>query len=102
MKYAAVKNFIGAKFVEFAGDHAPVVSPLDGSLLSEVPQAGTAEVAAAVTAAKAAFPGWSGQTLKQRAAVMYRYRELLVRHTGDLAEVIHEENGKTVNEARAE
>jgi malonate-semialdehyde dehydrogenase (acetylating) / methylmalonate-semialdehyde dehydrogenase len=102
MKYAAVRNYVGGRLAEFGGEHAPVLSPLDGSLLSQVPQSGAAEVATAVAAAESAFNDWSSRTLKQRAAVMYRYRELLVRHTGELAELIHEENGKTLEEARAE
>jgi malonate-semialdehyde dehydrogenase (acetylating)/methylmalonate-semialdehyde dehydrogenase len=102
MKYPAVKNYIGGQFVESGGERVPVVSPLDGTVISEVPRSGPAEVAAAVDAAKAAFPAWSQQTLRQRAAVMYAYRELLARHTGELAERIHAENGKTQGEARAE
>ncbi|HEX5103798.1 MAG TPA: CoA-acylating methylmalonate-semialdehyde dehydrogenase [Pirellulaceae bacterium] len=102
MKYPPVQNFIGGLFASPIGEHVPLVSPLNGAAISQVPQSGAAEVAAAVAAAKAAFPAWSGQTLKQRANVMYRYRELLVKHTGEIAERIHVENGKTLDEARAE
>lgn len=102
MRYDNVRNFIGGQFVSAAGEPIPLVSPLDGTTISLVPQSGAADVAAAVSAAKAAFPAWSGQTLKQRAGIMYRYRDLLIRHTGDLAERIHVENGKTLDEARAE
>jgi malonate-semialdehyde dehydrogenase (acetylating) / methylmalonate-semialdehyde dehydrogenase len=102
MKYEPVQNSVGGQFVASDVSVIPVVSPLDGTTLSQVPQSGEKEVAAAVGAAIEAFPGWSRQTLKQRAGVMYRYRELLVRHTGELAERIHEENGKTLDEARAE
>lgn len=102
MKYPLVKNFVGGQFVETACPARAVVSPLDGSTLSQVPQSAGAEVATAVAAAQDAFAAWSQQTLKQRAAVMYRYRELLLRHTGELAEQIQDENGKTLDEARAE
>jgi malonate-semialdehyde dehydrogenase (acetylating)/methylmalonate-semialdehyde dehydrogenase len=102
MSYLPVKNFIGGEFLDFAGEHAPVVSPLDGSMISTVPQSAAAEVDAAVEAAKKAFGDWAGRALKQRAAVLYRYRELLVRSLGELAETIHIENGKTLDEARAE
>jgi malonate-semialdehyde dehydrogenase (acetylating)/methylmalonate-semialdehyde dehydrogenase len=102
MKYPIVKNYIGGKSIEFSGEHAPVISPLDGSELSRVPQSGAAEAASAAAAAKMAFPSWSAMTLRQRAAVMYRYRDLLARQTEELAELIHEENGKTIDEARGE
>jgi malonate-semialdehyde dehydrogenase (acetylating) / methylmalonate-semialdehyde dehydrogenase len=102
MKYDSASNFIGGRFIAAPCDHTPLISPLDGTTISQVPQSGPAEVATAVASAQAALPEWSGQTLKQRAAVMYRYRELLIQHTGELAERIHVENGKTLDEARAE
>jgi malonate-semialdehyde dehydrogenase (acetylating)/methylmalonate-semialdehyde dehydrogenase len=102
MTYSSVQNFIGGQFVAASGQQVPLVSPLDGRTISQVPQSGAAEVDAAAAAAEGAFGPWSRQTIKQRAGVMYRYRELLVRHTGELAERIHAENGKTLDEARAE
>src|SRR5688572_23577525 len=83
MKYPVVNNYVGGRFVEFAGERVAVVSPLDGSAISEVPRSGAAEVALAVEAAKSAFAEWSRRTLRQRAGVMYAYRELLVRHTAE-------------------
>src|SRR6188768_2727792 len=102
MNYPFVENYLGGRLAPFSGERSELISPLDGALLSRVPRSGAAEVAAAASAAKAAFTAWAAQTLKQRAAVMYRYRELLIEHTGDLAERIHVENGKTLEEARAE
>jgi malonate-semialdehyde dehydrogenase (acetylating) / methylmalonate-semialdehyde dehydrogenase len=102
MKYPLVQNYLGGQFVQSTCESAPLISPLDGSQLSQVPHSGAAEVAAAVSAAKAAFPAWAAQTLRQRAAVMYRYRELLVQNSAELAERINAENGKTLEEARAE
>ena len=102
MKYPLVLNQVGGGPVPFDGEHAPEVSPLDGSLLSNVPRSGVREVAAAVRAAAAAFPAWAGRTLKQRAQVAYRYREVLLRDIDQLGRLIHEENGKTIDEGRAE
>jgi malonate-semialdehyde dehydrogenase (acetylating)/methylmalonate-semialdehyde dehydrogenase len=102
MKYPIVKNFISGEFAEFAGEHADVVSPLDGSRLARVPLSTAAEVATAAKSAAAAFADWSSRTLKERAQVAYRYRELLLRHADALAGLIHEENGKTVAEGKAE
>jgi malonate-semialdehyde dehydrogenase (acetylating)/methylmalonate-semialdehyde dehydrogenase len=102
MKHPIVQNYIGGRFVDFAGEHADVVSPLDGRLLSRVPLSTATEVEAAVQAGRQAFSQWGGQTIKQRAQVAYRYRELLLRHQDDLGRLIHEEHGKTVDEARAE
>jgi malonate-semialdehyde dehydrogenase (acetylating)/methylmalonate-semialdehyde dehydrogenase len=55
-----------------------------------------------VESAQRAFASWSAETLKQRAQVAYAYRALLRQHVDELAGLIHEENGKTLDEARAE
>lgn len=102
MKYPPVQNFIGGRFVAFDGEHQDVVSPLDGSVLSQVPLSSAAEVEQAVAAARHAFPGWSSLTMRDRAQVFYRYRGLLERHLEELAALIEEDNGKTREEARAE
>jgi malonate-semialdehyde dehydrogenase (acetylating)/methylmalonate-semialdehyde dehydrogenase len=102
MKYPLIHNFVGGRPLESPGEHADVVSPLDGTLLSRVPLSGPQEVDAAVRSAAGAFPAWSALTLRQRSQVTYAYRELLRRHLDELAALIHEENGKTPDEALAE
>ena len=102
MKYEAVAHYIGGQAVAGSGDALPVISPLDGSQLSTVPLATAAEVAQAVAAARAAQTQWSAATIRQRSQVFYRYRDLLHKHQQELAELIHEENGKTVPEGQAE
>jgi malonate-semialdehyde dehydrogenase (acetylating)/methylmalonate-semialdehyde dehydrogenase len=102
MKYPALHNFIAGRSAEHRGECAEVISPLDGTHLSRVPLCGPGEVDAAVKSASMAFAAWSGETLRQRSQVAYAYRELLRRHTDELAGLIHEENGKTIDEGRAE
>ncbi len=102
MKYPEVQNFYDGKFVRYSGEHADVVSPLDGSVLSKVPLSTAAELNKAIGSACRAFPGWSGKTVKQRAQVAYEYRRLLRQHIDEMAQLIHEENGKIPDEARAE
>jgi malonate-semialdehyde dehydrogenase (acetylating)/methylmalonate-semialdehyde dehydrogenase len=59
-------------------------------------------VQAASQAAASAWPEWSSRTLRERAQVFFRYRELLDRHRDELSQLIHEENGKTREEGCAE
>ena len=97
-----IKNFMSGQWIPYSGEHKDVVSPLNGEVLSKVPLSSAAEVAIAARSAKSAFPEWSGRTLKQRAQVMYRYRELLWQNIDDLSQLVHLEHGKTNDEARAE
>jgi acyl-CoA reductase-like NAD-dependent aldehyde dehydrogenase len=61
-----------------------------------------ADVEAAVAAADAAFPSWSGLTIKSRAAIMMKFHSLVTANMQSLAECIVQENGKNITEAIAD
>jgi len=103
MKYDRVKNFYNGEFADSASsDDLDVVSPVDGNLLSRVPMSTKDELGRAVQSAKKAFDGWSKLTIKDRAQVFFRYRYLLEKNIDELTALVAEENGKTLDEARAE
>ncbi len=98
-----VPNYVGGEFVESASAHdIPKYNPSNGEQIAQVPLSTSADVSEAVRAAKAAFPGWSATPIKERAQVFYRYKMLLEKNLQDLAQLVHEENGKTVAESIAE
>jgi malonate-semialdehyde dehydrogenase (acetylating) / methylmalonate-semialdehyde dehydrogenase len=100
MKYETVKN---GKFVESdSNESLEVVSPIDGNLLSKVPMSTAQELNAAVEAAENAFPAWSQTPIKERVQVFFRYRYLLEKNFDQLTALVSEENGKTLDEAKAE
>jgi aldehyde dehydrogenase (NAD+) len=66
------------------------------------PAARPAEVAAAVDAARAAFPGWRRTSRIHRAECFDRLAQLIKRDTDALAELMARECGKNVTECRAE
>lgn len=101
-RYPEVQNYIGGKFVPGEGPLREVFNPGDGSVISRVPFCSADAVDAAVRAARGAFPGWSGTTIKERVQVFFRYRSLLEQHLDELTELIVEEHGKVPDEARAE
>jgi malonate-semialdehyde dehydrogenase (acetylating) / methylmalonate-semialdehyde dehydrogenase len=102
LKYGHVENQIGGHSVPIAGATLPVHNPADGSVIAHVPLSGAAEVTSAVAAAQRALPAWAATPLKERVQVFYRYRSLLERHADELAALVAEENGKIMDEARAE
>ena len=79
-----------------------VFSPLDGSTIGAVPLSKRKNLDEAVAAAKAAFPAWSGLTLKERVQYFFNFRALLEQHKDELSLLVHRENGKTIGEAAAE
>ena len=103
MKYPQTKNFINGKLVECISNRfLNVVSPLDGTLLSTVPMSTKEDLNIAVSSAKKAFETWSKTSIKERVQIFYRYRTLLEKNMLELSKLVQEENGKTLDEARAE
>ena len=103
MKYSAIQNYIGGKFVDASTSKTmDVISPLDGNHLSTVPMSSSKDLEDAVKAAQAAFPAWSKTPIKERVQVFFRYKTLLEKNLKELAELCSEENGKTIGESVAE
>jgi malonate-semialdehyde dehydrogenase (acetylating) / methylmalonate-semialdehyde dehydrogenase len=81
---------------------APVYDPSTGHAQRHVLLAEPADVDAAVQAAKAAFARWRDVSVTRRARVMFAFRELIHRHTDELARIVAAEHGKTVDDAKGE
>jgi len=97
-----LSNYIGGQEQSGKGEFLPVLSPLNGEVISKVPLSSAEEVDHAVQAARKAFPEWAAATLKERVQVFYRYRQLLEENMEALVALVSEENGKTESESRAE
>ena len=82
--------------------HTPVFNPATGEQTAEVASGSTAEIDAAVAAAKGAFPGWAATTPSRRAKVMYDMRRLLEARKDELARAISAEHGKIHTDALGE
>ena len=68
-------------------------SPIDGALLGEVAAGGAAEVDAAVSAARAAFPAWAALGPGGRLPILHRFAEGILARSADLAAVETADNG---------
>src|SRR3954469_17015561 len=98
-----INHWIGAQQTAGVSTRtAPVYDPATGQEQRHVLLAEPEDVDAAVQAAKAAFGAWSNTAVVRRARVMFRFRELLVEHTDELARIIASEHGKTVEDAKGE
>jgi malonate-semialdehyde dehydrogenase (acetylating) / methylmalonate-semialdehyde dehydrogenase len=85
-----------------SGRSGPVMNPATGEQIAEVGFAAVADVDRAVASAKAAAHEWRFTALSRRAEIMFRFRELIVEHKQQLAEIISRENGKTMSDALGE
>ena len=104
MKTAArltLSHFVGGQMIEGRGDRfGDIYNPATGEVTKQVPFATTEEVRSAVAVAAEAFPNWSQTPPARRAQVLFRYRELLIEHMGELAEIVSSEHGKTLEDAQ--
>jgi acyl-CoA reductase-like NAD-dependent aldehyde dehydrogenase len=77
----------------------PTKSPLDGSPLPPVEATAPASVAAAVARAREAQRAWAEVPLRDRIARIARIKKTLLSRAEEIAEVLHRECGKPVEEA---
>jgi malonate-semialdehyde dehydrogenase (acetylating) / methylmalonate-semialdehyde dehydrogenase len=80
----------------------PVMNPATGAVLAQVPYAVEADVDRAVRSAHEAFLKWRDVPVVDRVQVLYRYKTLLEAHAAEVAGILTRENGKTVDDAKAE
>ena len=97
-----IPHFIAGRNVDSSQRYADVFDPATGQVTRRAPLASVDDVRAAVDAAASAFPDWSATTPLNRARVMFKFKELLERHAGDLAAIITSEHGKVLSDARGE
>lgn len=83
-------------------DRVAVVNPATGVTIAEVATAGTGECDVAVDAAHRAAAGWAARPPRDRAEILRRAFEIMVREAEDFAQLITAENGKVLADARAE
>src|ERR1700694_4666833 len=64
-----------------------VANPATGEVLAHLPEAGAADVEAAVESAAMAFPAWSRTDAAERGRILCWFADLLQQHGGETAQV---------------
>jgi malonate-semialdehyde dehydrogenase (acetylating)/methylmalonate-semialdehyde dehydrogenase len=81
---------------------APIWNPATGEHQAQVLLADQADVDAAVQAARTAFQTWGDVSVTRRARVMFAFRNLVEKHTDELARLVSAEHGKVFDDAKGE
>lgn len=92
------KLLINGKLVK-GGSTLDVINPATGRTLTVAPRADLAQLEQAVAAAKTAFPIWSSQPLRQRAALLIKLADALEAGKDDFARLLTKETGKPLPQA---
>ena len=78
------------------------VNPATGEVLATFPVHGRREVDAAVAAAREAAVWWAGLGWSGRRIRLLAWKSYLTRYMGRLAQLVHEETGKPLDDAKLE
>jgi malonate-semialdehyde dehydrogenase (acetylating)/methylmalonate-semialdehyde dehydrogenase len=97
-------NYVGGQWTpaSAATEELDVTNPATGEVLARVPLSGSADLDAAVRAARAALPEWRAVSVIERARKLFALRQGLDDRREDLARSVTTEMGKTIADARAE
>ncbi|MFG2428000.1 aldehyde dehydrogenase [Streptomyces sp. NPDC048590] len=93
------RHWIGGERVA-AGETFTDVSPIDGATLGEIARGTAADAAAAVAAAKAAFPAWAATSYEERARVLHAVADGVEKRLEELAVVETADNGALLRSHR--
>ncbi|TWP32577.1 NAD-dependent succinate-semialdehyde dehydrogenase [Leekyejoonella antrihumi] len=104
MSASASMNDVIARLVTPPGPAGSfeVRNPSDGTVIAAVPRTSTTDLAAAISAAHRAGPGWATRAPRERSEVLRRAFELMITRKEDLAYLMSLEMGKSLSDARSE
>jgi len=92
----------GEQTPSMSGRTSNVFNPATGEVTGFVGLASVDEVDRAVAVAKQAFDSWSRTSVAKRTAVMYKFRDLVDRHSNDFAAALTAEHGKVLSDSLGE
>ena len=95
--------WIGGKWRKASdGGRFDVIDPATENKIASVASATVEDAKAAVDAADAAFEGWAGRKPRERAEILRKAYELIMRDAERFAKLITLENGKALSDSRGE
>ena len=98
-----LKNYINGEWVSSPQPHAyNILSPATQEVVTTVPETSEADFNWAVQNANETFKTWGQTSVVKRQRFMHNYLQLLKENQKKVAEVIADENGKTVADAMGE
>jgi len=90
----------GARQAPVDGEYFDTLDPSNGEKLASVAQGSSADIDAAVRAARSAFPKWRALAPHFRARYLYALARLVQKHSRLLAVLETIDNGKPIRESR--
>lgn len=97
------KNLVNGEWIESkTGNFIDVYSPIDNSLVGKVPAMTKEEVDNAIHSAKEAQKEWRNKNLNERADILYKAADLLVKNVDTIANIMMLEIAKDLKSSKSE
>ena len=98
-----MKNLIGGQKLDASNDAIiEIINPATGELIDTVPNSTEEDVDKVVSVAKSTYKTWAEIPLYDRGNILEKFAELVESQKDELANLLSNETGKPIKEARAE
>jgi malonate-semialdehyde dehydrogenase (acetylating)/methylmalonate-semialdehyde dehydrogenase len=97
----SIPHFVNGERVTGEGS-SPVFNPATGEVSATVPVPDGSFVDDVIAIARQASLAWRESSLSSRTNILFTFRQLLVAHADELAQIITSEHGKTLPDAHGE
>ena len=96
-----INNFINGKVVESdTNKYSDVYNPSTGEIIAKVINSNSNDLNDVINSSNKAFKIWSNFTPLKRSRIMSAYKTLLEKNIDILAEIVSQEHGKTLDDAK--
>lgn len=99
---ALLNRLLGRASTSVGAATRSVVAPFSGDRLYELPLSGEAEVDAAFARARSEQPAWAALSVAERARVMLRFHDVVLKHRDEAMDLVQSETGKARKDAMEE
>ena len=100
--WGTIKNYVNGEWIDSSGKLLDIENPCTAGIIGKVPMSTREETKAAIDAAHEAWWSWRETPPITRGRLMFRLKELMEQHFEDVARIMVQEQGKTIDEARGE
>ena len=103
MDFLRESNLINGEWIgSDSGDTIAVTNPATGDVIGVVPRSGRTETQRAITSSELSFDSFRRTSAVDRAGILRRMSDIMMKHQDSLAELLTLEMGKPLAEAKGE
>jgi malonate-semialdehyde dehydrogenase (acetylating)/methylmalonate-semialdehyde dehydrogenase len=100
-EFISCSNFINGQWIKGENKILSVVSPHNGQVIGEVSFPSVQQIKSALSSAQSAQLEWAKTPMKERARILFNFRNILLRDIDKIAHLKSSESGKIFDEGKA-